>query len=349
MSIQTHLAYETGSGGVEGSRNSIARLKHNTPRAPHPPTMNSRSIRSLVTLLLLSLLLLVHLPTGAEAAKKKKKDPQELRAVKSDVKYIRCQVCQEVAKVLSREASTLRETKGAKLKESDVLEKVEKVCDPEAVEGEWLNMHDLQEYGSALAMVHMKDQYGSCGSDCKTMQRACEKIVSDRDTTVAEVIFTGQLQRAALVQHMCHNDDEDGFGACLAKAKPLPKTRPKGPAFDAVDKKELDMQRMMKNMKDMGMGGMSMYNRDDMEDMMDDEDIEDPSLTDNPYKDYDPSILDPEEPEPPGFAEKVTDAVAGAGAAIRGGLDAAVSWGKGLFAPSKASAAKAETESLGEL
>ena len=83
--------------------------------------MNSRSIRSLVTLLLLSLLLLVHLPTGAEAAKKKKKDPQELRAVKSDVKYIRCQVCQEIAKVLSREASTLRETKGAKLKESDVL------------------------------------------------------------------------------------------------------------------------------------------------------------------------------------------------------------------------------------
>jgi hypothetical protein len=30
-------------------------------------------------------------------------------------------------------------------------------------------------------------------------------------------------------------------------------------------------------------------------------------------------------------------------------MDAAVSWGKGLFAPSKASAAKAETESLGEL
>ena len=39
--------------------------------------------------------------------------------------------------MLSREASTLRDAKGAKLKESDVLEKVEKVCDPEAVEGEW--------------------------------------------------------------------------------------------------------------------------------------------------------------------------------------------------------------------
>ena len=96
---------------------------------------------------------------------------------------------------------------------------------------------------------------------------------------------------------MCHNDDEDGFGACVKKAPPLPKSRPKGPAFDPVDKKDLDMQRMMKNMKDMGMGGMSMYNRDDMEDMMDDEDMEDPSLTDNPYKNYDQSIHDP--PEPP--------------------------------------------------
>ena len=111
--------------------------------------------------------------------------PLELRAVKSDVKYIRCQVCQEVAKVLSREASTLRDAKGAKLKESDVLEKVEKVCDPEAVEGEWLITHDLQEKGSELKMVLMKDQYGACGSECKTMQRACEKIVADRDTDVA--------------------------------------------------------------------------------------------------------------------------------------------------------------------
>ena len=44
-----------------------------------------KGFRSLVTLLLLSLLLLVHLPTGAEAAKKKKKDPQELRACKADL------------------------------------------------------------------------------------------------------------------------------------------------------------------------------------------------------------------------------------------------------------------------
>ena len=198
-------------------------------------------------------------------------------------------------------------------------------------------------------MVLMKDQYGACGSECKTMQRACEKIVADRDTDVAEILFTGSPQRAALVQHMCHNDDEDGFGACVKKAPPLPKARPKGPAFDPVDKKDLDMQRMMKNMKDMGMGGMSMYNRDDMEDMMDDEDMEDPSLTDNPYKNYDQSIYDPPRAPRAGRGRKGRRRGQRRGFGDRGGIDAAMSWGKGLFAPSKESAAKAETESLGEL
>merc|ERR1719218_558759 len=198
--------------------------------------MNPRSIRSLFTFLLISVILLVGLPTGADAEGKKKKDPLELRAVKSDVKYIRCQVCQEVAKVLSREASTLRDTKGAKLKESDVLEKVEKVCDPEAVEGEWLITHDLQEKGSELKMVLMKDQYGACGSECKTMQRACEKIVADRDTDVAEILFTGSPQRAALVQHMCHNDDRTASARASRKPRRCPSPVPKGPAFDPVDK-----------------------------------------------------------------------------------------------------------------
>ena len=132
------------------------------------------------------------------------------RAVKSDLKYVRCQVCEEVAKVLSREASTLREEKGAKLTEADVLGKVEKVCDVETVEGEWLLKHDLVEKGDALAMVHMGDGvYGKCNSECKTMQLACEKIVADRDTDVAEALFTGgdAMKRAAVTQFLCAEDE----------------------------------------------------------------------------------------------------------------------------------------------
>lgn len=216
---------------------------------------------------LVAFLLAAALPCAA--AKKQKAPPA--RAVKSDLKYVRCQVCEEVAKVLSREASTLREEKGAKLTEADVLEKVEKVCDVETVEGEWLLKHDLVEKGDALAMVHMgEDVYGKCNSECKTMQFACEKIVADRDTDVAEALFTGgeAMKRAAVTQFLCRDEDETALGACLKKPPKLPKDRPAGPKFEPVDKKDIDMQRMMKTMRDAGMGGMQMYGRDDMDAMM---------------------------------------------------------------------------------
>ena len=37
--------------------------------------------------------------------------------------------------------------------------------------------------------------------------------------------------------------------------------------FIEMEKKDLDMEKMMAEMKKMGMGGMSMYDRDDMEEM----------------------------------------------------------------------------------
>ena len=221
-------------------------------------------------------------PSVADA--KKSKGPPA-RAVKSDVKFVRCQVCEEVAKTLAREAAKLRGSKGAKLEESDVLEMVEKACDPETETGEWLLKHDLVEKGSALKMQFMgEDAFGKCGQECKTMQLACEKIVADRDTDVAEALFTGgeAMKRAAVTQFLCRDEDETALGACLKKPPKLPKDRPAGPKFEPVDKKDIDMQRMMKTMRDAGMGGMQMYGRDDMDAMMngDYDDDEAPGIPD---------------------------------------------------------------------
>lgn len=214
--------------------------------------------------------------------KGKKKGPA--RAVKSDVKYIKCQVCEEVAKTLSRVASSLRDELGAKLTEAAVLEKVEKVCDPSAEEGEWLVQHDLVEKGSALRMKFMGDDvYGKCGVECKTMQRACEDIVSDRDTDIAEALFTSgdAMKRAALTTFLCRDEDEPARASCARAPPPTPKSRPRGPAFEATDKKEIDMQRMMKQMEAMGMGGMQMYGRDDVAEMVSDyDDDEAPGIPD---------------------------------------------------------------------
>ena len=90
------------------------------------------------------------------------------------------------------------------------------------------------------------------------------------------------------------------------------------------------------------MGGMSMYNRDDMEDMMDDE-------HGGPLADRQP--LQKLRPVHPRSARAPRAGRGGKGRRRRqrrgfgdqGGIDAAMSRGKGLFAPSKESAAKAET------
>jgi hypothetical protein len=202
---------------------------------------------------------------GKSAATKK----GPARAVKSDVKYIKCQVCETIATALSREASALRDINAGKLTEAMVLEKVEKVCDPKDEVGEWLVKIDLVEKGSELRLKHMgADVFGKCGTECKTMQRACEDIVSDRDTDIAELLFTSpDMKSAGFGDWLCQNTDESALGACLKKAPALKKDRQKGPPFEPVDKKEIDMQRMMKQMEALGMGGMQMYGRDDMAEM----------------------------------------------------------------------------------
>ena len=100
--------------------------------------IRSSRVRASVSRVAASALVAFLLAAALPCADAKKQKAPPARAVKSDLKYVRCQVCEEVAKVLSREASTLREEKGAKLTEADVLDKVEKVCDVETVEGEWL-------------------------------------------------------------------------------------------------------------------------------------------------------------------------------------------------------------------
>jgi hypothetical protein len=119
------------------------------------------------------------------------------------------------------------------------------------------------------------------------MQRACEDIVSDRDTDIAEALFTSgdAMKRAAVTAFLCRDEYETERGSCLRAPPPTPKDRQKGPAFEATDKKEIDMQRMMKQMEAMGMGGMQMYGRDDVAEMVsdyDDDEAPDPGALSDP-------------------------------------------------------------------
>ena len=170
-----------------------------------------------------------------------------------------------VADAVTQEYAALREeTPEKKLTETMVIEKIEKMCDPSAKEGDWIITKDLQEKGSRLRVVDMgKENYGECGKECKTIVKACEDILGPRDTDVGEFLYTsnaGDL-RGALREWLC----EEETNSCGGKIPPLPSDRPKGEKFKKRDKKDVEMERLMAGMKGMpGMGGAQMFSRDQM-------------------------------------------------------------------------------------
>mmetsp|Transcript_9393 Transcript_9393/g.28231 ORF Transcript_9393/g.28231 Transcript_9393/m.28231 type:complete len:321 (-) Transcript_9393:1411-2373(-) len=181
------------------------------------------------------------------------------KAVRSDIPYIRCGVCEALAKNAHRQIKTLRDehTGPGRLSEIEILEKVEKMTDPVAKEGEWITKIDLAEKGSQLTLEEHQ-QPGECGSECKTVAKAAQQVLGDLDTDLGELLWKGESGRLAITNWLC----KEATDACTKKAPPLPGSRKPGPAFKEIDEQELNMQRMMKSMEGSGMKG-SVYSRDE--------------------------------------------------------------------------------------
>jgi hypothetical protein len=76
----------------------------------------------------------------------------------------------------------------AQLSEIEILEKIEKMTDPVAEEGEWITRTDLVQRGSAL-ILEEQPTLGVCGAACKTIARAAEEILGEHDTDLGEVLW----------------------------------------------------------------------------------------------------------------------------------------------------------------
>lgn len=277
--------------------------------------------------LLLSVLLLA---THSKAQFGMGKPPgPEAQAVRSDLKYIRCEVCEQLAKQAYRQVSAFKKEAAEKqmkherkVKELDLLEKIEKMTNPLKDEGEWLTRLDLVEQGSKLTLKEMPDQ-GKCGPECKTIQSAAEAIIESADTDMAEKLWQGKLTRAQFTKWLC----KEATSSCKQKPPPLPKDRPVGPAFEAVDPEEIKMQKMMAQMKEMGMGGQ-VYDRQQAQRMaksgMEDEDDYDED--DDPLLPTTPSDLLGKEAE-----ETSSKAASTVQATVEGAVNAAKKAGQGLL------------------
>ena len=192
------------------------------------------------------------------------KNKETFRAVKSDSKLIHCEVCQKVSKIAFESGMRLREEKGEKLAEVDVIEEMESMCDESDDKTMWAVQNDLKvNFRNKLVLKFMgEDAYSSCETTCKTMLKACEDVMEGRDTDLAEILFKNRIKTAKGIEEwLCTEETE----SCSKKAKSVSKTRKPLPEFKKKEKKDIDTERMMGKLKNMpGMPGMQMYNRDDM-------------------------------------------------------------------------------------
>lgn len=143
----------------------------------------------------------------------------------------------------------------AQVNEADVLERLEKMCDPETDAGDWITHIDIVEKGSQLelkdtgmvsctkgscrqiwhanqiifstlfcspgcshAFAGLLMQMGKCKSECRTIAKSCDTISEDLDLTDLSAMVVKGKKRADIKQWMCY----DSTDACLRKPPPVP-------------------------------------------------------------------------------------------------------------------------------
>ncbi|KAL3698895.1 hypothetical protein R1sor_012971 [Riccia sorocarpa] len=209
-------------------------------------------------LLLVGLLLLFYACDKSYAALPRK---DVAKARKEDIKYIKCGVCEEIVKQLTRQVKKKKEKAAPKkLTELDLINVAENICNIKKEEADWLMFLDIVEDGDKLKLVEQKEE-GECNTECRTIERACQEVMGDHDTDVAEFMYKGNTQRAALSKFLC----KDLSKACAGKTPAVPKDREPGPPFKPKPSKDAEMERIMRSMGDMpGAPGMQMFSKEEL-------------------------------------------------------------------------------------
>uniref|UniRef100_A0A0E0L7W9 Saposin B-type domain-containing protein n=1 Tax=Oryza punctata TaxID=4537 RepID=A0A0E0L7W9_ORYPU len=193
---------------------------------------------------LAAVVLLLHPAAAAAAAAGQKKVATAAR--KEDIPYIRCQVCERIAREISaqvgKKQQALPPTK--KVPEIEIIEIAENVCNLKKQEADWMLKIDIVEKGDKLELVE-QDEEGHCNAECKTIERACQEVMGYADTDVAEFVYKMKPSADQLVKFLCKDLSE----ACAADPPPVPKgkvLKDKG-----SPKKDLK-QQVVKQIKDTG-------------------------------------------------------------------------------------------------
>ena len=130
------------------------------------------------------------------------------------------------------------------MEEEKILNEVEKVCNPDLEQGDWITKLDIVEKDNKLR-TEEHERYGKCRSECKTIARACEETVADVDTDLAELLWKNKNSLSQLINEVCYGLSS----ACKAKASQLKKKRSWDETFEVMTEEERKANEMMKKMR----------------------------------------------------------------------------------------------------
>lgn len=158
-----------------------------------------------------------------------------VNGVVGDVKYIKCEVCNELSDALHVAVVGMRSGLGKRpLDEGKVHALVESACSPENDEGAWLRHLDLVEDGPRLRVERQAGD-GPCGKECATAALACVALLEEGwENELGEALYAGTRDAAALRETVCR----ELSSSCAKKPPKLPSKRPAGPRFRAYTEEE---------------------------------------------------------------------------------------------------------------
>ncbi|CAG9461622.1 unnamed protein product [Pedinophyceae sp. YPF-701] len=181
-------------------------------------------------------------------------------AVRSDVPFIKCGVCEIVAAELVKGTARVKREKKFAFRVEDVHDVIEEVCDIKKG-GEWAMRVDLFEDGDGLTVI-LPGGISRCGQECSTAVRACRDVIEETDVIeLAEELYSGKITAGDARKSVCRRLST----ACDEDPPPVPKTRKPGPPFKPMTSEEIKVWEMIKKVD--GMEGVKpeVLSRDEME------------------------------------------------------------------------------------
>ena len=118
---------------------------------------------------------------------------------------------------------------------------VEKACNPERFEGEWLTKLDIEEKNNALILSE-HEELGSCQSECRTIAKACDETIGEADLDIAEELWKSEMTLSQMINQVCHEET----GACTKNELTYKSGNRKDETFKAMSEDERKAQEYLK-------------------------------------------------------------------------------------------------------